>query len=119
MISAARPDEAEALLTVQRDACVVAFAHIYPPELYPFPDDAVREAWQEALADPGVEAYVAEVGGEPVGSVSVGDVFLRTLYVVPAHWRSGIGSALHDFALERLRVRRRGALDARGKLGRA
>jgi GNAT superfamily N-acetyltransferase len=105
MIRAARPDEAESLLTVQRDACVVAFAHIYPPELYPFPDDAVRQAWREALADPDVEAYVAEVGGEPVGSVSVGDVFLRTLYVVPAHWRSGIGSALHDFALERLRAR--------------
>ncbi len=105
MIRAARPDEAEALLTIQRDACVVAFAHIYPPELYPFPDDAVRDAWREALADPDVEAYVAEVGGEPVGSVSVGDVFLRTLYVVPAHWRSGIGSALHDFALERLRAR--------------
>jgi putative acetyltransferase len=104
MIRGARRDEAEALLTIQRDACVVAFAHIYPPELYPFPDDAVRQAWQEALTDPDVEAYVAEVGGEPVGSVSVGDVFLRTLYVVPSHWRSGIGSALHDFALERLRA---------------
>ncbi len=105
MIRAARPDEAEALLAVQRGACVAAFAHIYPRELYPFPDDAVRQAWREALADPGVEAYVAQVGDESVGSVSVGDAFLRTLYVVPSHWRNGIGSALHDFALERLRVR--------------
>ena len=102
VIRHASRDEAETLLKVQRGACVAAFAHIFPPELYPFPDDVVRGAWREALDDPGVEAYIAEVGGEPVGSVSVGDEFLRTLYVVPSHWRAGVGTALHDFALERL-----------------
>jgi GNAT superfamily N-acetyltransferase len=61
--------------------------------------------WREALADPDVEAYVAEEGGAAVGCVSVGDVFLRTLYVVPAWWRGGVGTALHDLALERLRAR--------------
>ncbi len=96
--------ESEILLAIQRSACVAAFAHIFPPELYPFPDDVVRGAWREALDDPGVEAYIAEVGGEPVGSVSVGDEFLRTLYVVQSHWRTGVGTALHDFALERLRA---------------
>jgi len=92
------------LLTIQREACVVAFAHIFPPDEYPFPDDVVRDAWQEALDDPNVEAYVAEIDGEPVGSVSVGDGFLRTLYVVPSHWNTGVGTALHDHALERLRA---------------
>jgi GNAT superfamily N-acetyltransferase len=105
MIRRARPDEADRLLTIQREACVEAFPHIYPPELYPFPDDDVRAVWHEALADPDVEAYVAEEGGAAVGCVSVGDVFLRTLYVVPARWRSGVGTALHDLALERLRAR--------------
>ena len=105
MIRPARPDEVEQLLGIQRDACVKAFAHIFPPELYPYPDDDVRTMWREALADADVEAYVAEVDGEPVGSVSVGDVFLRTLYVVPAKWGTGIGTALHDLALERLRAR--------------
>ena len=104
MIRPARTDEAETLLAIQRSACVVAFAHIFPPELYPFPDDGVREVWREALDDPAVEAYVAEVNGEPVGSVSVGDGFLRTLYVLPSHWNAGIGTALHEFALERLRA---------------
>jgi putative acetyltransferase len=103
VIRRARPDEVETLLTIQRAACVAAFPHIYPPELYPFPDALVRDAWREAVADPDVETYVAEDAGEAVGSVSVGDVFLRTLYVVPSRWRSGIGTALHDLALERLR----------------
>jgi GNAT superfamily N-acetyltransferase len=105
MIRAARADEAETLLGIQRGACVAAFAHIFPPELYPFPDDLIRTAWQEALADPDVEVFVAEADGEPIGSVSVGGDFLRTLYVLPAHWRTGLGTALHDHALERLRAR--------------
>ena len=103
-IRAARDNEADTLLAIQRSACVVAFAHIFPPDRYPFPDDGVRAVWEEALHDPAVEAYVAEVTGEPVGSVSVGDGFLRTLYVLPLHWNAGIGTALHDLALERLRA---------------
>lgn len=104
MIREARPDETETLLTIQREACVAAFAHIFPPELYPFPDDLIRSVWEEALADPDVDVFVAENGGEPIGSVSIGGEFLRTLYVVPAHWRTGIGTALHDHALDRLRA---------------
>ena len=99
----AGPDEADTLLAIQREAAVDAFAHIYPPERYPFPDDAVREVWAEALSDPGVEVYVAEVDGVPAGAVSLGKGFLSTLYVLPAHQGSGVGSALHDLALERLR----------------
>jgi len=104
MIRLARTGDIDTLLAIQRSACVVAFAHIFPPELYPFPDDDVREVWREALADPSVETFVAEVDGEPVGSVSVGDGFLRTLYVIPSRWNTGVGTALHDHALERLRV---------------
>jgi GNAT superfamily N-acetyltransferase len=100
----ARQDEADTLLAIQREAAVDAFAHIYPPEQYPFPDDAVREVWAEALSDPEVEVYVAEVDGIPAGGVSVGRGFLSTLYVLPAYQGSGVGSALHDLALERLRA---------------
>lgn len=105
MIREARANETETLLTIQREACVTAFARIFPPHRYPFPDDLIRNVWDEALADREVEVFVAEDGGEPVGSVSVGGEFLRTLYVVPSHWRTGIGSALHDHALARLRAR--------------
>ncbi|HEX7311975.1 MAG TPA: GNAT family N-acetyltransferase [Gaiellaceae bacterium] len=105
MIRAARADEAETLLAIQRGACVAAFAHIFPPELYPFPDDLIRTAWEAALADSEVEVFVAEGAGEPIGSVSVGGDFLRTLYVLPTRWRTGVGTALHDHALERLLAR--------------
>jgi GNAT superfamily N-acetyltransferase len=103
-IRPARPDEAETLLGVQRDACVVAFAHIYPPDEYPFPDADVLANWRDALIDDGTEVYVAEVDGDVVGCVSLGAGFLSTLYVVPARQGTGVGTALHDIALERLRA---------------
>lgn len=81
-----------------------AYSHIYPPECYPFPDDPVREVWAQALSDPEVEVYVAEVEGVPAGAVSVGNGFLSTLYVLPAYQGGGLGSALHDLALARLRA---------------
>jgi GNAT superfamily N-acetyltransferase len=105
VIRRARADEADTLLRVQRAAAVAAFADVFPPERYPFPDDDVRATWARVLVEPDVEVYVAEADdGDVVGSVSVGGGFLRTLYVVPAHQGSGIGTALHDHALERLRA---------------
>jgi GNAT superfamily N-acetyltransferase len=101
----------ETLLAIQREAAVDAFAHVYPPERYPFPDDAIREVWAEALADPEVEVYVAELDGLAVGAVSVGRGCLSTLYVLPTYQGRGVGGALHDLALERLRAT--GALEAK------
>jgi GNAT superfamily N-acetyltransferase len=103
-IRPARPDEAETLLEIQRDACVAAFAHIFPPKEYPYPSDDVRQIWREALSDPHVEVYVAELHDRAVGAVAVKGDFLRNLYVLGAEHGSGVGSALHDFALERLRA---------------
>jgi GNAT superfamily N-acetyltransferase len=103
VIRRARPDESETLLRIQRKAAVAAFSHIFPPDRYPFPDDAVHADWQSALADPEIEIYMIEIGGKPAGSVAVGYGFLRNLYVLPQHQGSGVGSTLHDHALERLR----------------
>lgn len=103
MIRRARPDESETLLRIQREAAVAAFAHIFPPDRYPFPDDAVHADWKSALADLQLEIYVIEIDGEPAGSVALGHGFLRNLYVLPKHQGSGVGSTLHDHALERLR----------------
>lgn len=93
----------ETLLTIQREAAVSAYAHVFPQDIYPFPTDDIREAWRTALADPDAETFFAELDGNPVGSVSVGGEFLRTLYVLPVHQGRGVGSALHDLAVERLR----------------
>jgi GNAT superfamily N-acetyltransferase len=103
-IRAAHADEVDVLLGIQRDAAVAGFAHVFPQDRYPFPADAIRAAWANALADPGVEVYLADLDGAAVGSVSVGEGFLRTLYVLPSHWNGGVGTALHDHALERLRA---------------
>ena len=100
-IARATAKDADLLLAIQQRAAVDAFAHIFPPQRYPFPAAAVRRGWEEALADPEVEVYVASVDGAPVGSVSVGRGYLRTLYVLPEHQRTGIGSELHDLALTR------------------
>jgi GNAT superfamily N-acetyltransferase len=104
LIRVAALEEAGMLMRIQREAAVTAFAHIFPPEAYPFPEEGVQAQWQEALQDPGVEVYVLEIGGEPAGSVAVGDGFLQTLYVLPAHQGTGAGSLLHDHALDRLRA---------------
>jgi GNAT superfamily N-acetyltransferase len=102
VIRRARRDDLDALLHVQRAAAVEAFAHVFPPESFPFPDEEVCEAWRRALADPAIDVFVAELAGVIVGSVSVGGEFLRTLYVLPSHQGTGVGSALHDHALDRL-----------------
>jgi GNAT superfamily N-acetyltransferase len=104
LIREARPDEAETLLAIQRDACLVAFAHIFPPEKYSFPDQDVLANWRAALLGQETEVYIAEDEGVPVGSVSLGNGFLSTLYVVPSRQGTGVGSSLHDLALERLRA---------------
>jgi GNAT superfamily N-acetyltransferase len=104
VIRPARPDESETLLRIQREAAVGAFAHVFPPEQYPFPDDGVRAQWQEALEDPAIEVYIGELDGEPAGSVAVGYGFLRNLYVLPERQGTGLGTSLHDHALERMRA---------------
>ena len=104
-IRGGHPQEREALVAIQHAAAVDAFAHIYPPEHYPFPDEAVAAEWKRALADPDVEIYVAEHDGAAVGTVAVAGDELRRLYVLPEHQGRGIGSRLHDLALVRMRDR--------------
>ena len=52
MIREARPDEADLLAGIQREASVAGFAHIFPPDRYPYPIEDVRQRWVEALANP-------------------------------------------------------------------
>jgi len=95
--------DVELCLGVHRSSAVAGFRDVFPPDRYPFPEDEMRAAWVGALADPHMEVHIAYLDGEAAGTVSIGDDCLRTLYVVPAAWNRGVGSALHDFALERLR----------------
>ncbi|WP_030619123.1 GNAT family N-acetyltransferase [Streptomyces sclerotialus] len=63
-----------------------------------------RDTWEQALACPDTAVLCAERSGAPVGVAAyrtgrdapAGGVELSQLHVDPAHWRSGVGSALHD-----------------------
>jgi putative acetyltransferase len=56
----ATPEDAQALLDVERAAGIAALGHIFPPGMYPFPADEVRAKWEAALAEPGVRVLVLD-----------------------------------------------------------
>lgn len=95
-------EDTELCFRIARAASVAGFQNVFPSDLK-FPDDAIRADWISALSDPDGETYIALDEDEAVGVVSVSHGVLQTLYVMPESWRQGVGSALHDLALERLR----------------
>jgi ribosomal protein S18 acetylase RimI-like enzyme len=96
-------EDAELCFGIARAAMVAGFQDVFPPDLYDFPADAVRADWISTLTDPNGETYLAFEDDEAVGVVSVSDGVLQTLYVMPEFWSRGVGSKLHDLALDRLR----------------
>jgi GNAT superfamily N-acetyltransferase len=96
---------------VQREASLAAFAHIFPPERYPFPDAAIRRSWDEVLASPDAVVLLAEDADGPAGVVSYfpDRGLLERLFVAPRRWGTGVGSDLHDRAVaDRPRGKRAG-----------
>jgi GNAT superfamily N-acetyltransferase len=100
----AGPDEATLLAALQERASLAALAHIFPPDRYPFPKEAVHARWEAAVADPSRRVVVAEVDDEPVGVACVHADWLEGLYVVPDQWGTGVADALHEWALDEARV---------------
>ena len=96
-------EDVELCFGIARAAAIAGFQHVFPPDRYEFPADAIRANWISALTDPEGETYIAFEDDEGVGVVSVGHGVLQTLYVMPEFWGRGIGSTLHDLALDRLR----------------
>ena len=91
------------LAAIQRDASLAALAHIFPPELYSYPIDDVTRRWEESLADEAVTVVVAR-DGAPTGVAGCRSEWLDGLYVLPEWWSRGVGRALHDEVLDRLRT---------------
>ena len=102
-IRPARREEAPILAAVQELASLAALAHIFPPERYAYPRDAVQARWAAAVADAESRVLIALGDEGPVGAACVTDGWLEGLYVVPERWGSGLAGALHDRALDELR----------------
>ena len=88
--------DAAFLAEIQEEASLAGLAHIYPPELYPFPGEAVRKRWREYA---GGYRLV-----DDVGFVAVTPPWLEALYVRPQAWGSGVADELHAWAIEELRA---------------
>jgi GNAT superfamily N-acetyltransferase len=85
---AATTSDADALTDLERDANLVALAHVFPDT--PYPADDVRARWERALADPDVRV---EVCGPPTrldACVCWESALLRHLAVRPERWGTGL-----------------------------
>lgn len=102
VIRKAFPGEAEDLFKVQRASALAAFGHIFPPDRFPFPDEAERKRWREYVRSDASEVLVAEREGQILGMVVVTRDVMERLFVHPQYWRQGVGSRLHDAAIGRL-----------------
>jgi GNAT superfamily N-acetyltransferase len=101
-----------AVARVHLETVVPAYAGIFPPDA-PAPTlDGLQPGWERILEAPRKTTFVAELAGEVVGTAvvcpapdtdDIGE--LRRLHVLPAHWGHGIGSALHDLAVQTLAER--------------
>jgi GNAT superfamily N-acetyltransferase len=100
----ATAQDAERCFGIARAAALVGFRHVFPPDRYDYPAEAIRADWVSALSDPDAETYLAFEDDHAAGVVSVGGGVLQTLYVLPESWGRGIGARLHDVALDRLRA---------------
>jgi putative acetyltransferase len=109
LLRSGRPDDAETLYAIHRESVLTAYAHIFPPDRYTFPDDEMRAHWVEQLADGEANTVVAERDGRAIGFVVVSPGWLRNIFVVPSEWGRGAGSMLHDNAVELLRAEGAGA----------
>jgi GNAT superfamily N-acetyltransferase len=104
VIREAKAGEAATLAGIQRDASLAALAHVFPPELYAYPLDDVTRRWEDFLADGEVTVLVAEENGSVTGVAGCRYEWLDGLYVLPQWWKRGVGRALHDEVLARLRA---------------
>jgi RimJ/RimL family protein N-acetyltransferase len=106
MLRKATVDDLAALRDLEREANLVGLGHLFPPDRYPFPDDAVLARWALVLEEPGVTVLVRDAAPGPRGRPGL-DVFaayddhtLRHLAVAPAQWGSGLATGAVRAALE-------------------
>jgi GNAT superfamily N-acetyltransferase len=90
---AATEADAPLLADLERDANLVALAHVFPVDDHPFPYDEVLLRWRRTLAEPGVSVDVVAGPGRLDAYVAHDGTTLRHLAVRPDGWGRGLGSA--------------------------
>ena len=103
-IRLARADEAEVLFEIQKAASLAGLGHIFPPDRFPYPDDAVRERWRDVVARADHQAFVADTDGEVVGVAAIEGDWLNGFYVLPDGWGSNVAPALHEAVVDSIRA---------------
>jgi GNAT superfamily N-acetyltransferase len=103
-IRRAGPDDGDSLFAIHRESVLAAYAGVFPPDRYRFPEEEMRAHWQQALTEPDRVYLVAERSGRPVGFAGISPGWLRNLFVVPGEWGKGVGGVLHDSAVGLLRA---------------
>lgn len=96
MFRPATEDDLLALAELERDANLVGLRHVFPPELYPFPFDAVLARWRLVLDDPSAVVLVTDAEADRTGLdafVCHDDAMLRHVAVHPSRWGEGLASA--------------------------
>lgn len=101
MIRPATHDDLVTLLELEQAASTAALGHVFGPDI-PFPVDDVLARWALVLDEPDVAVVLDEVAGGAVGFAAFGNGWLQHLGVLPTHWGTGCGRALHDHALAAL-----------------
>ncbi|MGD9959996.1 GNAT family N-acetyltransferase [Nocardioides sp.] len=106
MFRIAGDDDLVALRDLERDANLVALAHVYPPESYPYPADDVLARWRIVLDDPDCTTLVHDGASGLDGLVAFDSVegrgSIRHLAVRPSRWGTGLARALLEAACDRI-----------------
>jgi GNAT superfamily N-acetyltransferase len=91
-----------ALRDLERDANLVALAHIFPPHQYPYPADDVLARWRIVLDDPACTTLVVAGLGRLEALVAYDEMTIRHLAVRPELWGTGLARSLLEEACGRI-----------------
>jgi GNAT superfamily N-acetyltransferase len=102
--------DASLIANVHFRTVLIAYKSFFPPGS-PVPTiQQLSFAWDERLTDPTARGFAASLEGHTVGMAVVRrdpdfdpEGQLLALHVLPGVWGRGVGSALHDKAVETLR----------------
>jgi RimJ/RimL family protein N-acetyltransferase len=110
MFRVADTQDVVALRDLERTANLAGLGHVFPPDRYPFPDDAVLARWQIVLDDPETCVLVADAdrahGGTGLVAYAAYDhSTLRHLAVHPDRWGEGLATTAIETVLHAMDLR--------------